>query len=78
MADGSTDEIVELTDLAARLDRIEAEVFCKVRVSDMEPTLGDVYETGCGEDVGYEDWSDRERCPKCGKRLMGHDAKASE
>ena len=68
----------ELLDLKERIDRIEAEVFCLVKTSDIEPTFGAVYETGCGEDVGYEDWSDRERCPKCGKKLLGHDKKAEE
>ena len=75
MADGSTDEIVELTDLETRIARLEAEVFCKVKCAE---EFGTVYETGCGEDVGYEDWSERERCPKCGKRLVGHDVGATE
>lgn len=54
--------------LESRLAAIEAEVFCVVKVSE----FGHVHETGCGEDVRYEDWSDKERCEHCGRRLLGH------
>ena len=53
-----------------RLDALEAEVFCVVRVTE----YGHVMETGCGvRKELYDDWSEFERCPDCGRKLMGHD-----
>ena len=56
--------------IESRLDALEAEVFCVVRTTE----YGHVMETGCDvRDELFDDWSDRERCPYCGKKLKGHD-----
>ena len=56
-------------DIESRLDALEAEIFCVVTVTD----YGDVIETGCEGNGHYDDWSDKDRCPYCGKKLRGHD-----
>lgn len=61
-----------VSDMAAGQDRLaalEAEVFCVVNVSE----YGHVGDTGCGHSENYVDWSDKERCPHCGRKLIGHD-----
>lgn len=55
--------------LESRLAALEAEVFCVVSTT----ANGHVFNTGCDHGVDYKDWSDKERCPHCGRRLLGHD-----
>ena len=62
-----------LLDIRERLDRIEATTTCVVAAD----TSGYVYRTGCDVDV-HADWSAFTFCPKCGKRLVGHDKKGCE
>ena len=86
MSDGTDEVTVEgperrtmtlgeaLGNIFDRLDRIETGTTCVV-TTDIN---GHVYRTGCDVALLSVDWSEFEFCPKCGKRLVGHDKGATE